>query len=61
MGLDIFAYSNIMKQPSPDVLKVVGKLLASEGEEVIAVSEVTDRCHDFEEGFSEDFVTMTRR
>jgi len=50
MGLDIFAYSNIMKQPSPDVLKVVGKLLASEGEEVIAVSEVTDRCHDLEEG-----------
>ena len=50
MGLDICAYSNIMKQPEPEVQKVVGKLLASEGEEILEVSEVTDRCHDLEEG-----------
>ena len=50
MGLDICAYSNIMKQPEPEVQKVVGKLLASLGEEILEVSEVTDRCHDLEEG-----------
>jgi hypothetical protein len=50
MGLDICAYSNIMKQPEPEVQKVVGKLLSSEGEEVLEVFEVTDRCHDLEEG-----------
>jgi len=50
MGLDIYAYSNIMKQPEPEVQKVVGRLLSSEGEEILEVSEVTDRCHDLEEG-----------
>lgn len=50
MGLDICAYSNIMKQPDPEVQKVVGKLLSSEGEEILEVFEVTDRCHDLEEG-----------
>lgn len=50
MGLDICAYSNIMKQPEPEVQKVVGKLLSSEGEEILEVFEVTDRCHDLEEG-----------
>jgi hypothetical protein len=50
MGLDICAYSNIVKQPEPEVQKVVGKLLSSEGEEVLEVFEVTDRCHDLEEG-----------
>jgi len=50
MGLDICAYSNIMKQPEPEVQKVVGKLLASLGEEILEVFEVTDRCHDLEEG-----------
>lgn len=50
MGLDICAYSNIMKQPDPEVQKVVGKLLASLGEEILEVFEVTDRCHDLEEG-----------
>jgi hypothetical protein len=50
MGLDICAYSNIVKQPEPEVQKVVGKLLASEGEEILEVFEVTDRCHDLEEG-----------
>lgn len=50
MGLDICAYSNIMKQPEPEVQKVVGKLLAPLGEEILEVSEVTDRCHDLEEG-----------
>ena len=50
MGLDICAYSNIVKQPEPEIQKVVGKLLSSEGEEVLEVFEVTDRCHDLEEG-----------
>lgn len=50
MGLDICAYSNIMKQPEPGVQKVVGKLLSSLGEEILEVTEVTDRCHDLEEG-----------
>jgi hypothetical protein len=39
-----------MKQPDPEVQKVVGKLLASLGEEILEVFEVTDRCHDLEEG-----------
>jgi hypothetical protein len=39
-----------MKQPEPEVQKVVGKLLSSEGEEILEVFEVTDRCHDLEEG-----------